>query len=103
MLTGTLAITAVVAVIEHYTRNSFGHWIFSIAGHLGDTDAAHVLESRAGHVRVRSGEHAGREGQWAGLAGMRRFSGGTFLEAGWVAFGGESPQPVPLADLERFV
>jgi hypothetical protein len=56
-----------------------------------------------GHVRVRSGEHAGREGHWAGLAGLRRFAGGTFLEAGWVAFGGEPPLPVPLADLERFV
>jgi len=56
-----------------------------------------------GHVRVRSGEHAGREGLWAGLAGMRRFPGGTFLEAGWVAFGGDPPLPVPLADLERFV
>lgn len=57
----------------------------------------------AGHIRVRSGEHAGREGHWAGLAGMRRFAGGTFLEAGWVAFGGEAPVAVPLADLERFV
>jgi hypothetical protein len=57
----------------------------------------------AGHVRVRSGEHAGREGEWAGVAGMRRFAGGTFLEAGWVAFGAEPPLPVPLADLERFV
>ena len=55
------------------------------------------------HIRVRSGEHAGREGQWAGLAGMRRFTGGTFLEAGWIAFGGDPPMPIPLADLERFV
>ncbi|HEY8799447.1 MAG TPA: hypothetical protein VIM20_02505, partial [Candidatus Limnocylindrales bacterium] len=68
-----------------------------------DEPGLEVVLPPAGHVRVRSGEHAGREGQWAGLAGMRRFSGGTFLEAGWVAFGGESPQPVPLADLERFV
>lgn len=57
----------------------------------------------AGHVRVRSGEHAGREGSWAGLAGLRRFAGGTFLEAGWVVFGAETPMPIPLADLERFV
>jgi hypothetical protein len=56
-----------------------------------------------GHIRVRSGEHAGREGQWAGLAGLRRFTGGTFLEAGWVAFGGDPALPVPLADLERFI
>jgi hypothetical protein len=68
-----------------------------------DEPGLEVVLPPAGHVRVRSGEHAGREGQWAGLAGMRRFSGGTFLEAGWVAFGGEPPLSVPLADLERFV
>jgi len=68
-----------------------------------DEPGLEVVLPPAGHVRVRSGEHAGREGQWAGLAGMRRFTGGTFLEAGWVAFGGEPPLPVPLADLERFV
>ena len=54
------------------------------------------------HVRVRAGEHAGEEGRWAGLAGVRRFAGGTFLEAGWVVFDDDSPVPVPIADLERF-
>lgn len=53
-------------------------------------------------VRVRGGEHAGREGRWAGLAGLRRFVGGTFLEAGWVHIGGPAPVAIPLADLERF-
>ena len=56
----------------------------------------------ADHVRVRAGEHAGEEGRWAGLAGIRRFAGGTFLEAGWVAFGDGEPRAIPLADLERF-
>jgi len=54
------------------------------------------------HVRVRAGEHAGEEGRWAGLAGVRRFAGGTFLEAGWIVLGDDPPIPVPLADLERF-
>lgn len=54
------------------------------------------------HVRVRSGEHAGEEGRWAGVAGTRRFAGGTFLEAGWVVFGDQAPVPIPIADLERF-
>lgn len=54
------------------------------------------------HIRVRSGERAGDEGKWAGLAGIRRFAGGTFLEAAWVAFGKEPPVAMPLADLERF-
>ena len=53
-------------------------------------------------VRVRGGEHAGREGRWAGLAGLRRFVGGTFLEAGWVHVGGPAPVAIPLGDLERF-
>ena len=56
----------------------------------------------ADHVRVRSGEHAGEEGRWAGLAGVRRFAGGTFLEAGWVVFGDDPPVSIPIADLERF-
>ena len=53
-------------------------------------------------VRIRGGEYAGREGRWVGLAGQRRFSGGTFLEAGWVHVGGPGPVAVALADLERF-
>jgi hypothetical protein len=68
-----------------------------------DDPGVEVEMPPAGHVRVRSGEHAGREGEWAGLAGMRRFGGGTFLEAGWVAFSSQPPVPIPLADLERFV
>lgn len=56
----------------------------------------------ADHIRVRSGEHAGEEGRWAGLAGTRRFAGGTFLEAGWIVFGDQAPIPIPIADLERF-
>jgi hypothetical protein len=53
-------------------------------------------------VRIRAGERAGREGRWGGLAGLRRFSGGTFLEAGWVEIEGGGRVAVPLADLERF-
>jgi hypothetical protein len=67
-----------------------------------DAPGVDVAAPPADHVRVRSGEHAGEEGRWAGLAGIRRFAGGTFLEAGWVVFGDEPPRPVPLADLERF-
>ena len=55
-----------------------------------------------GHVRIRAGEHAGAEGRWAGAAGVRRFAGGTSLEAGWVVLDGDAPIPIPIADLERF-
>jgi len=68
-----------------------------------DVPSVEISPPRPDHVRVRSGEHAGEEGRWAGLAGIRRFAGGTFLEAGWVIFGDDPPRPVPLADLERFV
>jgi hypothetical protein len=67
-----------------------------------DVPAVDATPPPPDHVRVRSGEHAGEEGRWAGLAGIRRFAGGTFLEAGWVIFGDEPPRPVPIADLERF-
>jgi hypothetical protein len=53
-------------------------------------------------VRVRAGERAGAEGRWAGLAGLRRFADGSFLEAGWVELDGDGRVAVPLADLERF-
>jgi len=53
-------------------------------------------------VRVRAGERAGREGRWGGLAGLRRFADGAFLESGWVQFDGAGTIAVPLADLERF-
>jgi hypothetical protein len=54
MLTATLAVTVVIAVIEHITQDAFGHWLFDAAGHPGSTNAAQVLETRAGHVRVRA-------------------------------------------------
>jgi hypothetical protein len=52
-------------------------------------------------VQVRTGPLAGQEGRWDGLAGLRRFAGGTHLEAAWVRFGDDPPIAVPLADLER--
>jgi hypothetical protein len=53
-------------------------------------------------VRVRSGDRAGAEGRWAGLAGQRRFADGAFLEAGWVELVAGGRVAIPLADLERF-
>lgn len=67
-----------------------------------DEPGLEVLGPPPGHVRVRSGEHAGEEGRWAGPAGVRRFGGGTFLEAGWVQLGDGAPLAIPIADLERY-
>ncbi len=54
------------------------------------------------HVRIRGGEHAGREGRWSGLLGPRRFPGGVMLEAGAVRLADDALIAVPLGDLERF-
>jgi hypothetical protein len=50
----TFGISAVIAVLEHFTKQSFGEHIFNLAKEAGSTTAAHVLESRDGHLRVRS-------------------------------------------------
>ena len=53
-------------------------------------------------VRVRAGEHAGREGSWHGLLGLRRFPGGVHLEAAAVQLADGAVIAVALGDLERF-
>lgn len=53
-------------------------------------------------VRVRGGEHAGREGTWSRSLGLRRFAGGIHLEAAAVRLADGSVIAVPLGDLERF-
>jgi hypothetical protein len=67
-----------------------------------DEPSVEVPPARPDLVRIRAGERAGREGRWAGLAGLRRFAGGTFLEAGWVEIEGGARVAVPVSDLERF-
>jgi hypothetical protein len=55
-------------------------------------------------IRVRSGQHAGREGRWLRSAGLHRFGAGMHLEAAHVLLGDDpAPTIVPLSDLERFV
>ncbi len=55
-------------------------------------------------VRVRSGQHAGREGRWLGSAGLYRFRAGIHMEAANVRLGDDGEALIlPLADLERFV
>lgn len=54
LLTGTLALAAAIAVYERFTGHAYGRWLFDLAGNPGPSVAAHVLETRAGHVRVRA-------------------------------------------------
>ena len=55
-----------------------------------------------GHVRIRGGNLAGREGTLIDLPGQRRFAGGIQLEAGAVRLDDGSIVAVPLGDLETF-
>jgi hypothetical protein len=50
----TFTISAVAALLEHLSQKSIGQRVFTLAGEAGSTTASHVLETRAGHVRVRS-------------------------------------------------
>jgi hypothetical protein len=67
-----------------------------------DPTGVDVPVESPGRVHVRSGPLVGRSGEWAGLAGLRRFAGGIHLEAGFVRFGDDPAVALPLADLERF-
>jgi hypothetical protein len=61
-------------------------------------------EFPADWVRVRSGQHAGREGRWLESAGLYRFRGGIHLDAAVVRFVDETDTIViPVSDLERFI
>ncbi len=50
----SFGVSAAIAILEHFTRQSYGEHLFNLAGESGSTTAAHVLETRAGHLRVRS-------------------------------------------------
>jgi len=55
-------------------------------------------------IRVRSGQHAGREGRWIESTGLRRFRGGIHLEGAVVRFVDETETTIlPVSDLERFI
>ncbi|MGN6473287.1 MAG: O-antigen ligase family protein [Mycobacteriales bacterium] len=55
----TFTLSALIAILEHLTKQSFGEHLFNLAKETGSTTASHVLETRSGHVRVRaSGEFA---------------------------------------------
>jgi hypothetical protein len=59
-------------------------------------------EVPADWIRVRSGEHAGREGRFLEAVGARRFKGGVYLDAAVVRFVDETDTTtLPIADLER--
>jgi hypothetical protein len=61
-------------------------------------------EIPADWIRVRSGQHAGREGRLIDALGLYRFRSGIHLQAAVVRFVDETDTTtLPFADLERFV
>lgn len=81
LVTVALLASVGMAVIEHATRWSWGHWLF--AYQRVQADASHPLEVRAGSVRVRAGAEFALEFGWiavillpavlAWVAGLRRW------------------------------
>jgi hypothetical protein len=69
-----------------------------------DVSEVPLPEIPADWVRVRSGQHAGREGRLIDSLGLYRFRAGIHLEAAVIRFVDETdPAILPFADLERFV
>jgi hypothetical protein len=56
-----------LAVLEHFTHNAYGEQVFNFAGARGSTTAAHVLETRTGHLRVRSSAEFALAFAWLGV------------------------------------
>lgn len=81
VVTVALLASVGIAITEHATQGSWGHWLF--ARQRIPTDASHPLEVRAGRVRVRAGAEFALEFGWvtvillpallAWLAGLRRW------------------------------
>jgi hypothetical protein len=57
----------VIAVVEHFSHRAYGERLFDFAGAPGSTTAAHVLETRAGHLRVRSSAEFALAFAWLGV------------------------------------
>jgi hypothetical protein len=53
-LVGAFGVAVAIAVVEHFTHQAYGERLFNYAGAPFSTTAAGALESRAGHLRVRS-------------------------------------------------
>src|SRR5205823_2262740 len=64
-----------------------------------DPEGVETARPRRDTVHARSGPLAGQAGRWDGLAGLRRFAGGTYLEAGFVRFGDDPPIAIALGEL----
>lgn len=63
-LAAAVVFSSVIAVAEHATGGSFGHWLFSRVPDQQHTDAAQPLQPRAGQLRVRAGTEFALQWGW---------------------------------------
>jgi hypothetical protein len=107
-----------VLVLDGATRRPLAGAVQAVLGALAGTEVAIVTNPPmlvfdrpnlvippppVDLVRVRAGAMSGREGQFIGAIGPRRFPGGVHLEAGIVRLPDGTDAAIPLGDLERFV
>ncbi|HVT21877.1 MAG TPA: O-antigen ligase family protein [Mycobacteriales bacterium] len=83
----TFTISALLALLEHLTGRSFGQHVFNLAGEAGSTTASHVLESRAGHVRVRSSAEFALAYAWLAIMVLPLVTASVLRMRRWVITG----------------
>lgn len=71
---GVLSVSLGIAFIEHFTSDSWGHWIFSRLPDQIHTDAAHPLTIRNGQTRVRAGSEFALEFAWVSVCLLPAFA-----------------------------
>ncbi len=84
----TFTLTALVALLEHLTKQSVGEHLFNLAGESGSTTASHVLETRAGHVRVRSSAEFALAYAWLAIMVLPFVTMSALRMRRWVITGG---------------
>lgn len=61
---GAVVASSLIAVLEHATGGSYGHWLFSHLPDQSRTDAAYPLTPRQGSPRVRAGAEFALQFGW---------------------------------------
>jgi hypothetical protein len=84
----TFTLSALIAIAEHFTKHSFGQQLFNLAHEQGSTTASHVLESRAGHLRVRSSGEFALAYAWVAIMILPFVTTTALRMRGWVITGG---------------
>jgi hypothetical protein len=67
LIVTVFAGAAAIAFVEHFGHHAYGEWLFTATGAKGSTTAAHILETRAGHQRVRSSSEFALEFAWVAI------------------------------------